>query len=256
MRARKNQWSLGIIDAYRMTPAILMGCGWNNYNKSLNKTAIFFYKKALNSNFFQSVRDQFTLNILKQYGIENVLNTGCPTLWNLTPQLLSQISLIKSKKVVFTLTDYSQHVDADIELIIQLSKNYSELIYWPQGSDDLKYFSTLHKKLPRSEAESIQILPRSLYAFDELLNQQDIDYVGTRLHAGIRALQKGCRSIIIGIDNRSLEMKKDMNLPVVEREQISTVSNLLNQPLKLEEISIPFEAIKTWKSQFVNAVHF
>ena len=49
---------------------------------------------------------------------------------------------------------------------------------------------------------------------------ENIDYVGTRLHAGIRALQHKKRTIIIGIDNRAIEKAKDFNLTVIDRKNI------------------------------------
>ena len=53
----------------------------------------------------------------------------------------------------------------------------------------------------------------TLEAFDNLLESEiDLDYIGTRLHAGIRAIQKKRRSIIIGVDNRALEMQKTLIL--------------------------------------------
>ena len=51
-------------------------------------------------------------------------------------------------------------------------------------------------------------------------SDKELDYVGTRLHAGVRAMQKGRRSIILSIDNRAREMGKDYNLNVIERNDI------------------------------------
>lgn len=43
---------------------------------------------------------------------------------------------------------------------------------------------------------------------------------GTRLHAGIHALNYKVRSIILAVDNRATEMGRDVNLPVIQRSEI------------------------------------
>lgn len=53
--------------------------------------------------------------------------------------------------------------------------------------------------------------------FDTVLANEDIDFVGTRLHGGIRALQKKKRSLIIAVDNRAIELGADTGLPVIDR---------------------------------------
>ena len=78
----------------------------------------------------------------------------------------------------------------------------------------------------------------------------NIDYVGTRLHAGIHALNNKVRSIIIAIDNRAIEMGKDFKLPVLERtnielylrEQINSSDSIV--------LELPWDKIEEWKGQF------
>ena len=60
----------------------------------------------------------------------------------------------------------------------------------------------------------------------------------------------GNRSLIIGVDNRARAMKKDTNLPVIERSEIE---ELLEERIFQEwktEIHLPMRAIKQWKGQF------
>ena len=40
------------------------------------------------------------------------------------------------------------------------------------------------------------------------------------------------RSIIIGIDNRATELNRDLNLPVVNQENISNLSKIINSNFK------------------------
>jgi len=78
-----------------------------------------------------------------------------------------------------------------------------------------------------------------------------LDYVGTRLHAGIRALQKSRRTIIIGIDNRSLEKAKDFDITVVERKNLNGLKSRIKKPFTTR-IKLPKKEIQRWKSQFQN----
>lgn len=249
-RARKNQWSIGFFDGFKMQPAILMGAGWNSYAEKPEWKAKIFYNNALSKEYLHSVRDQYTLEKLKACGIDNVINTGCPTLWQLTPEHLKQVPNHKARSVVFTLTDYSRDLEADVKLIQCLNDHYSTLYFWAQGSDDNQYFDQLAQQYPQLFSKIVRI-PTSLSAYNALLKDQDIDFIGTRLHAGIRALQLKKRVIIIGIDNRALEMHKDFNLPVVERHDFV----LLKQRIQADwqpNIQVPFDMIVRWKNQFIN----
>ena len=96
---------------------------------------------------------------------------------------------------------------------------------------------------------SIQIIPHNLKSYDSLLENDEVDFIGTRLHAGIRAIQFKQRSIIIGIDNRALEMGKDFNIPVLKRLELDELHKLIQADLEVD-ISIPLENINKWKSQF------
>ncbi|MBE9091821.1 hypothetical protein IQ232_19440 [Microcystis aeruginosa LEGE 11464] len=101
--------------------------------------------------------------------------------------------------------------------------------------------------------EKIEILERSLTAFDDLLKSTVIDYVGTRLHGGIRALQNSRRAFIIAVDNRALEISKDTQLPVTHRNNLSTLSENINKnfefTLKINRINI--EKFKTNLNKFL-----
>lgn len=251
LKARKNQWSLRFIDAFRMQPAILFGVGWNNYTDETEWKAKVFYKNALRRDVLHSVRDSYTEDKLKKCGVKNVVNTGCPTLWGLTSEKLSIVPNKKASSVVFTLTDYRRNNNLDIALINCLVENYEGIYFWPQGSKDLTYFQELIQD-SNSQTDQIKLVPNTLVAFNSLLINSDIDYVGTRLHAGIRSLQLSKRTIIIGIDNRAVEMKNDFNLPVVNRASTEELIELINTSW-MPSLNIPWSQIHQWKSQFINS---
>ena len=82
-----------------------------------------------------------------------------------------------------------------------------------------------------------------------LIRLINLDFIGTRLHAGIRALQKFRRTIILGIDNRATEKSKDFNLKVLQRDDIDKLNGIINNDFRTE-ININETNIKKWKDQF------
>ena len=73
--------------------------------------------------------------------------------------------------------------------------------------------------------------------------------MGTRLHAGIYAMQHKRRSIIINVDNRAKDMARTYGLHIIEREQIQDVPNYIKQEIETN-IKLNVENIKKWKQQF------
>lgn len=237
-----NQWKVNFYDAAFLKDIILLGVGWWQYQNGVNWYTKLLYQKLLHSKYQHSVRDSYTKAKLAQAGLVNCINTGCPTTWSLTPQHCSNIPTVKSDSVVFTLTDYNKNHHADSKLIDFLAKHYDKLYFWPQGSGDLDYL--------KSFSNNVELVAPSLRGFDALLESSDsIDYVGTRLHAGIRAMQHQRRSIIIGVDNRAVEIAKDINLPFLVRENIGGLAGMMDGKWATS-LTIDFAAIESWRSQF------
>lgn len=242
MRYPINQWNIHIWNTRYLNDVVLMGVGSQNYGDKINLYTKLLYKKALSMNYLHSVRDSYTEKILKKIGIDNVINTGCPTLWSLTEEHCKDIPKMKSKNVICTFTDYNKDIERDKELANILFNNYERVYCWIQGSRDLEYISSISDKF-------ILVEPH-LEEYDKILNSDiELDYVGTRLHAGIRAMQKGRRSIILSIDNRAREMGKDYNLNIIEREDIDKLEEYINSNFKTD-IKLNLENINKWKNQF------
>jgi len=240
-----NQWKIGFIDAFFLKDILLLGVGWWQYQTTPNLYTKRILQKVLNKKMLHSVRDSYTEKMLKSIGIKNVINTGCPTMWELTEEHCNNIPQKKADSAVFTLTDYNKDIDCDQLLINILASNYSTLYFWPQGSGDYDYLKSLNN------TGTIIILGANLNSFNKLLDDQskNIDYIGTRLHAGIRSIQKFRRSIIIGIDNRAVEKRKDFNLKVLLRNNLTELDNEINRNFKTE-ISLHTKNIEIWRSQF------
>jgi polysaccharide pyruvyl transferase WcaK-like protein len=178
-------------------------------------------------------------------GFRNIINTACPTMWKLTKDHCKDIPKTKAKDVITTLTDYDKNPVADQHMLNILSKKYRKVFLWLQGVNDFNYAHLLN--LPTN----LELVNPNLEDYDTLLETQDIDYVGTRLHAGIRALQKKRRTIILAVDHRALEKKKDFNLTVLDRNDIHLLEGMIDDSFKTD-IQLPLDNIQTWKNQFIN----
>ncbi|MBW2738466.1 MAG: polysaccharide pyruvyl transferase family protein [Deltaproteobacteria bacterium] len=240
-----NQWKINLLNSFYLKNVILMGVGWWQYQKKPNLYTKILLKSILHKDILHSVRDSYTETMLKTMGIDNVVNTGCPTMWKLIKQHCMKIPYQKADSVVFTLTDYNQSPKADLAIIQYLRNSYDTVYFWPQGMSDIDYFNTL------GSFDDIIKVSASLNAYDKLLQDTSIslDYVGTRLHAGIRALQKYRRTIIIAIDNRAMEKSKDFNLLIVHRNDQKLLEKTIESPFTTE-IRLPLKNITKWKNQF------
>lgn len=238
-----KQWAININTVFSVGPCVLIGVGAQQYNQRINMYTKLAYKKMFRKDFIHSVRDNYTKEVLEKIGIMNVINTGCPTMWELTPEHCSEIPRKKAENVVLTLTDYKANKIRDEYIIDILKKEYKKVYFWIQGNGDYKYLKTL------DNIEKIEIISPTLQNYNELLEREDIDFVGTRLHGGIRALQKKRRTLIIGIDNRGIELNRDFNIPVLHESEISKLRDVINSEYKTE-IKLPVKNIAKFLSQF------
>ena len=192
--------------------SIAIGCGSDTNAKKMDLYTKSMYKKIFSKEYIHSVRDERTKRLLESIGVK-AINTGCPTLWGFTPELCKEIPRKKADKVVFTLTFYNKDLEVDQKLIDILNKNYKEIYFWVQGSEDLEYLNSFNG------IKNIKIVNPTLDAYRELLEKGDIDYVGTRLHAGIYAMKHKVRSIILAIDNRARDMSETYNINTIDKKK-------------------------------------
>lgn len=241
-----KQWNIGIMDAFRIKPVVLFGVGWRSQKK--RKTDIFtrwLLRKVLSKKHIHSVRDAYAMEQLNAIGIINVLNTGCPTTWSLTEEHCSKIPVKKGENAVVLLTDYSRN-EKDSKLLKFVLANYKRVYFWCQGTHDHEYIDTL------GVASKLKLIPSSLAAYRQILSDESlsVDYVGTRLHGGIYALQHKRRSVIVGVDHRANEMGRDLNLPVVDRYAPDGVlENMITNDFETR-VNLPLENIRKWSTQF------
>ncbi len=243
---RKPQWRVSMKDLLVLRHKIvLFGVGWWQYQqRPVSLYNRMMYKTLFSKKHLHAVRDNYTLNKLQEIGIRNVVNTGCPTVWALDEAHCSQINPKKRDIVVTTITDYMRDTEKDKAMLDTLKRNYHEVYVWIQGSKDKAYIDSL--------ATDIQFIAPKLATFDAFLENQPCEYVGTRLHAGIRALQKKRKAIIIGIDNRAIEMRNDIGLNVLERQRIDALEASIHEETSVK-LYLDHKSIGRWKAQFAAA---
>ncbi|MDV7714404.1 polysaccharide pyruvyl transferase family protein [Oenococcus oeni] len=247
------QWKAGFRDTGEFNDVIGIALGWQSYNDNIGKLRVprqllqkYFYSKIFSNSFLHSVRDSYTQKKLLKLGI-NSINTSCVTMWNLTEDHLSKIKRQKSDTVVLTITDYhlsQDRLDSYRKMIEIALTNYSFVYLWLQSPNDYSLLSNIDIE----GFEKIRILPPDLRRYDSIL-EKGVDYIGTRLHAGIRSLQKGNRTLIIEVDNRATEIAKDTNLPTLNYKNIDQLDDWINHD-QIMDIHIPFDRIAEWKAQF------
>lgn len=230
------------------TNLVLLGVGWCGYSNSSNGFTRLFYNTMLMKDALHSVRDSYTESKLRELGLTNIVNTACPTMWRLTPELCKLIPVKKANRVITTITDYSQDQENDWYMLDTLLKYYDKVYVWLQGKYDLEYLY----KYPKFK--NLICVNKCLSCYDSILKDEDLDYIGTRLHAGIRALNMQKRSFIVAIDNRALEIAKDTNLPIIERNSLKKDLRKMIVNDYITDIHIPIDSINMWKDQFKNKI--
>lgn len=238
----RSVWKLSAIDAGLGRKFVMMGVGWYHDQGMPDPYTAWLFNSLFSRNKLHSVRDGYSKAKLEALGYANVVNTGCPTLWELPADINSRIPRVKARRVVTTLNTYMKDREADTALIRLLQNKYDKVFAWVQTYSDQDYLRSLFPE--------VELIAPNLAAFDELLcSDGDLDYVGNRLHAGIRALQKGRRTLIIEIDNRAREMGRDFALPTVPRSNLADLESMIEYPRALE-IKLPRSDIARWLEQW------
>lgn len=249
-----NQWKFfknpGLFDYLfaQKFNMVLLGVGWWQYQDGMDWITKRFYRKVLSSSHIHSVRDNYTKQKLSALNGISVKNTSCPTTWELNGVEMDRHNLTPDS-VVLTLTDYNGIEARDTDLIAMLLKHYKNIYFFPQGSRDLIYFESL--LIYKNNKSRFTILSNQISSFFKFVQDSShVDYIGTRLHGGIKCIQSGMQSLIVSVDNRATEISRDINLAVVERNETQKIEDWISGKSSYGKINLNLEAINTWKNQF------
>lgn len=240
-----GQWPITPISKNIYKNVIMMGVGITKPSVPLTKYSQMIYQNILRKDVIHSVRDEKSKHVMETIKGVSVLNTGCPTLWQLDEAACEKIPVGKSKNVVMTLSGQTKYRDipSDQKLISIVEKQYDKIYFWAQTKEDIPYFNLFEHNKDVSFIYSLQ-------EYKKVLHNACVDYVGTRLHGGIFAMQQGVRSIIIEIDHRAKGFHETNNLVTIPRESIEQVEYKINSTFKTE-IHLRNKEIKEWISQFI-----
>lgn len=240
---RQNQWKIQMKDvAVLGDKVVAVGVGSADGFQTFSRRAAKLYSSVFSTKVIHSARDERTKALLESCGIR-ALNTGCSTMWMLTESHCSQIPTRKSDAVLVTLTDYKKDIVHDTQLMKALFSLYDKVYFWIQGVGDLSYIEQLGYR------DRVELISPSLEAYNTFLDHTDCDFVGTRLHAGIKAMQKKKRSIILGVDNRSYDIARTYGINYVPRSDIDSVRKMVQSVVETH-VGINESVINEFRSQF------
>ncbi|AWG01414.1 polysaccharide pyruvyl transferase family protein [Clavibacter michiganensis subsp. insidiosus] len=233
-----RQWKLDPIVARSLKhKVVLLGVGWWQYQDEPNRYTTHMLWEVLSPDLVHSVRDEYTKVRLERMGFQ-VVNTACPTMWGLDRH--NGVASARPAQAILTLTDYNRDVAEDEWLIALAAEHYARVVIWPQSIRDAAYARTL--------TGDFTIAEPTLAAYDALLAVGDSDYIGTRLHGGVRALETGAWGVIVAVDNRALEISRDTGLPVHARGEREAIRATVERRAPLD-VRLPYDEIHAWKAQ-------
>ena len=245
-----SQWQLYPSNLSIYRNCVLIGAGTTESAEKPDVYARMLYRRVLSKNYIHSVRDELSKRLVESLGFRAV-NTGCPTLWNLTKAHCAAIPTGKADHCIVSVSGNSRQTDPerDAAMLRIVRRNYGKVWAWIQTTEDEDYLRGLENSLGMEPLPGIY----SLHLFREALQCGNVDYVGTRLHGGIFALQHFCRSLIVGIDHRADGFSEANHHPVLPRENVeSELEERINSRFATD-IAIDTEAIALFKSQFTGS---
>lgn len=242
LKTHYPQWNINPYNSSPLNGTILVGVG-AGAGEETNSYTTKLYNKVLNHEYYHSVRDERSkIYVEKVLGLK-AINTGCVTMWMLTPEFCKTIPTTKSNTALITLTARNEINPNEQKMIDIVVNNYSKVYCWIQGDRDLEYFNKL------KNTENIELIPPTIEAYGDILNRLDLDYIGTRLHGGIYAMRHRKRAIIIAIDERAKEINECNNLNCLMIDEIDKLDDMINSQFETK-IKMPYDEINRWKAQF------
>lgn len=158
-------WNINLFNCGLVSNTICLGVGIGINSKNVNWYTRKLYSKVLSRNYVHSVRDSKTKLFLEEMGFR-AENTGCPSLWGLSPEHCQVIPKSKGDAVIFTLTYYKREEKLDKLMIDILIRNYKDIFFWPQCIKDLEYLSQIF------DLSKIKIVPPNIEEYDWFLSKK------------------------------------------------------------------------------------
>ena len=249
LKYRQLRWKF--IDLIRKYSLITMGVGWWQYQDNVDLPSRIIYRRLLNKSCLLSTRDNYTKKMLEAIGFSNVINTGCPTMWDI-PRNINYTPKNYFEKSVLTFTDYNKSFKEDISILRKAYSISKEVFFFPQAPTDLSYLKSL---VNSTDLPLPKIINATTFSLKKFFEDENCCYVGTRLHAGLFAARFKIPCLIIAIDNRVKEIFDDCKLDYLVRKDKNFINEIENKFPKVLKPNLDFDAINNWKHniyQYVN----
>lgn len=233
-------------DMSNMKNVCLLGVGLNELGLDTEPSeyTIRLLKLMLKNNYVHSVTNQQTKLFLERIGIKNVVNTSYPALWDLSLEHCKQIDSKKSNNALTSITHNKMDQENDLYVLKTLKKEYQKVYVWIQELSDYEYLKQI------VNTKEYVIISPTLENLDNILELEDLDYIGSCLQIAFRSLKKYHRSIIISADNETLEIMKDVNIPSIGQFELEeNLVKMIYSNLDIR-IKLPINEINLWKNQF------
>ncbi len=243
-------------------PIIPMGLGWKG---SVNQPPKDFHFTKESENFirnihknikFSSARDDLTLEIVKNQGIDNVLMTGCPVWYDLDYMGKGFIFKEESKikKIIFsTPVKFDKNAVKVMMYIAQRFPKAEKVCTFHHGF----YINSSLQGLKKSAGFIRGAFLAKLNGFkiadlnsklEKIHIYDDADlHIGYRVHAHIYMLSHRLPSFIIAEDSRGTGQSLSVGLPTLDYSDTHVVNNLdqsLNEHFKTKGKSFKAAIIK------------
>ena len=174
--------NINLMNYKPMKKSVLLGVGYDeercHKHMDFDPYSKYLWSHVLSHKFIHSTRDDKTKEYLEKLGLK-AINTSCPTLWKLTPEHCKEIPTKKADKVVFTLSSTGGvNRENDQKIIDCLLKNYEEVYFWSQTYGGYKTLKSY------DHCDKVKYIEPDLNVYRNFLLENDVDYIGTRLHGG------------------------------------------------------------------------
>ena len=237
----RGNWRITPVDYLAWRNVVLLGVGWQQYGGEPDLPTRLFFRSVLSRTMLHSVRDMHTYAKLRPH-VATAIYTACPTMWMLDEERCRRVPVRKARHAIFAVTYYRPAPEQDRKVFELLKRQYEKVFFWPQQSRDLPYAREIG-------LDGFIPIEPDVAEYDRILDAEDVDFVGARLHGGIRALQRGRRALILPVDNRATEISKSTALPVASRDEPEAIERWIANP-RPTRIVLPWSAIEQWKMQF------
>ncbi len=239
-------------------PVFLVGIGAQSPNISqipkVKEGTLRMLKIAAERSTSISARGEFTCDVLNNYGIKNVVPTGCPSLL-LARSSVNHVSFDNNRdnSIVLHATRHGFNKCDSIQryLYKQALMHETDILLQSEDSDIILAFQD-----EILDADYCAALSASKYAYDTVSDSLLISYlkthakfftnfeswmayiktkgfcVGTRIHGTIAALIGGTPAMLITHDSRTLEMARSMSIPYLESSSLDLSADIRFDDLK------------------------